>query len=80
MVPTSEDTQTLLSFQYHLFTLIGKRYCVETGFRDVAPMYNTAMALVYLHLQCAVPGYKSQRMYRNKLVLSYVAAVASFHN
>ncbi len=45
---------------------------VETGFRDVAPMYpyNSAMALVYVHVQCTVPGYKSQRMYRNKLVLS----------
>jgi hypothetical protein len=26
-------------------------YTVDTGFRDVAPMYNTAMALVYVHVQ-----------------------------
>jgi hypothetical protein len=30
----------------------------------------TAMALVYVHVQCTVPGYKSLRMYRNKLMLS----------
>ncbi len=34
---------------------------VETGLRDVAPMYNTAMALVYVHVQCTVSGPLSTR-------------------
>jgi hypothetical protein len=39
-------------------------------FGTPAPSYISAMAFVYVHVQCTVPGYKSHLMYRNKLVLS----------